>query len=142
MTCSSKKTFYSLLLIWVILNTPCLSAQGIEPIDIQFDQCVEKSDGNTYALVYCADDYHKAWDSLLNKEYILLYKKLPKKQSEKLRISQREWLTLRQKDADFLTAYYKSKEGTMWGPVNIYNQAQSTKYRAMWLRKMRESLLD
>lgn len=110
-------------------------------IDDYEQECIDKTYGNTKAIP-CFVAY-ELWDRELNKYYQILMSKLPKKQQEALRSSQRLWLRNRDRSIEFNSALldrkYDQADGAMYSAMRANDSASVIppiiKQRALLVRK-------
>ena len=71
-----------------------------------FYACIDKAGSDTVALAACQGAEKQKQDARLNKAYKALLATLDSKAKEDLKIAQREWLVLKDKDGRLETALY------------------------------------
>ena len=101
-------------ILFILITSQVVLAinKGIEakeekhPIDVWYEKCLANSEGGSFEMKDCAVKAHAMWDKEMNKIYKELMKRLPPKQKEALKESQKQWLKFRDAEFDFLVKYY------------------------------------
>ena len=97
------------------------------------DQCQERSDGSTTSLRECAANEINRLDRILNKSYKkIMNSSLSKKDKEKIRTVQRNWLQYRDQMMEVVAMYVS--EGTI-GPLEragAYTEILQTQTVLLW----------
>lgn len=111
------------------------------PIDVRLAECHSiDSNQTTIGMMRCEAIARDEWDKEMNKYYNLLIKELTEEEIERLRTSQRQWLSYRDKEVDFSTQMYYDMGGTMWKIVAVARQAGIVRARALDLKNYYEML--
>jgi uncharacterized protein YecT (DUF1311 family) len=109
------------------------------PIDEEFEKMIDE-DPSTSGMIAAANYAEKAWDKLLNENYQALMKKLDKKQQERFKASQREWIKYRDLEFAFNGEFWAGFDGTMYRTFSPDYRAEFVKNRALTLGDYIESL--
>lgn len=111
------------------------------PVDIQLEKCLDSSENYmTSGMMNCYAEARDAWDKELNKYYKLLMDILSADEKEKLRKSQRSWLTYRDNELDFSGTTYYNLDGTMWRVTAAQRSCEIVKQRALELKDYYQDL--
>jgi uncharacterized protein YecT (DUF1311 family) len=141
------RLFFSACLLATSIT--CLTAQANKPkddkaaqsqrhpIETRLNACTKK-DPSTAGQVACTDIALREWDQELNKTYRALLAKLPNKQAETLRQSQRSWIAMRDSELKFQDQLHERLEGTMWVPVMAHARVRLTRERAEQLLRYQD----
>jgi uncharacterized protein YecT (DUF1311 family) len=89
--------------------------------------------GSTAGQIECQARAMRAWDQRMNAAYSTLMKRLPAETGQRLRLSQRAWLAFRDADAQARTAFYATRQGTMYVPMQAASETAVTRDRAVQL---------
>ncbi len=104
------------------------------PIDIKVEDCLAiGSNQTTVGTINCIQTAMEEWDAELNKYYKLLMNTLNTDEQEKLRAAQRQWITFRDKEFEFIETMYENMDGTMWKIVAADSRNSFVKQRALEL---------
>jgi len=92
------------------------------------------TDYSTAGMIQALYSYEEAYDSLLNKYYKILLNSLEEDDKEVLKVSQRNWIKLRDSEKDLINAlhakaYKEAGGGTMWGIVAAQARLDVTRRR-------------
>jgi uncharacterized protein YecT (DUF1311 family) len=109
------------------------------PIDIQLEKEID-ADPSTAGMIKAIQKAIEAWDKELNKNYQALMKKLDKKNQEKLRASQREWVKYRDLEFEFNNNFWANFDGTMYLLFPLDFQLEFIKERTLSLGSYLEGL--
>ena len=133
-----KSIFVFLSFIFSISAIHCQEEK--HDIDIWLSNCLQDS-SSTSGMRGCTIEAGKKWDDELNKYYQLLMNELPEDKKAFLKEAQRSWITFRDKERIFISAYYfEVKQGTMWHPISDHEDMELTRSRALQLRKWYEMI--
>lgn len=108
-------------------------------IDSWYERCVEE-DSTTVGMEQCSDKAYEKWDKEMNKVYQGLMKKLPVKDREVLRESQRAWLKFRDAELKFGFVVYGGLHGTIWRVVYGGDRVDLVKQRTLKLTHYKDAL--
>ncbi|MCL1876328.1 MAG: DUF1311 domain-containing protein [Synergistaceae bacterium] len=111
------------------------------PIDIALESKID-DDPSTAGMVEAFEWAIKEWDNLLNVNYSALMNKLDKKEQERLRASQREWIKYRDLEFEFNAKYWAAFQGTMYVSFPLSFQSDFVRERALRLGYYLEDLND
>ena len=106
--------------------------ENLHPIEVKMNNCIDKNP-STHGVTGCLDTAYTEWDAELNKFYKLLTGIVDPTQKNALRDAERAWLAYRDKEFALLELLYKSKEGTMFQPMLMYDKVTVVKKRALEL---------
>ncbi len=65
----------------------------------------------------CVDRAAQSYDQRMNIAYRALLRRLPPASAQRLRVAQREWLAFRAADTGARSAWYETRQGTMYVPM-------------------------
>lgn len=127
-----KKLIFSILLLQ--LSATLFAQEKVHPIDAFREKCLSiDSNQTTYGMCDCEKQTQAKWEIELNVQYKKLMKILAPSDKELLILSQRDWLSHREKELKFLRAYYGKMEGTMWSIVAASTITDFTRNRVLEL---------
>ena len=109
------------------------------PIDVALEKKID-GDPSTAGMVEAFEWAIREWDKLLNDNYNALMKKLDKKEQERLRASQREWIKYRDLEFEFNENYWAAFQGTMYVTFSLSYQSDFVRERALRLGYYLEDL--
>lgn len=95
------------LVLPLFVALPLAGWAGDVPLSKAYNQCMEKSDGVTAAMVECITAEYKQQDTRLNQAYKALAKDLSAARKKQLQEVQRAWLKFR----DANCAFYDDPDG-------------------------------
>ena len=128
-----KLSCFSILLLF-IFNVYAQNEE-IHPIDVELDQCLEKSENyTTNGMIDCFVKARNSWESELNKDYSLLLIGLTSEQGELLKAAQNQWIKLRDSENEFSDLYINSLGGTLSAIEAASNKATIIKNRVLDLK--------
>jgi uncharacterized protein YecT (DUF1311 family) len=134
----------SISILFILITFTALAEDTTEtrhPIDIRLEECLSiDSNYTTYGMMRCEAIARDEWDKEMNKYYNLLIKELSEEDVDRLRASQRQWLSYRDKEVDFSSQMYYGMEGTMWRVVAASSHTDIIKTRALELKSYYEML--
>lgn len=133
----SARPWLALFALLGAILLPTLSHAEIHPIDAAMEKAQAK-DPSTAGQTSAIDSALKKWDTELNRHYDTLLKRLDPEATAKLRESQREWVTWRDKELESLSAFFSKMDGTMWVPASAYARMNITRERALSLGRLAE----
>lgn len=122
----------NLLLLVLSISVLSTSSAWAYSIDDKHKSCLDEAQ-TTVAMVSCNEMAYKLWDSELNAVFRQLYSALPSRQKKALLASQQEWLQFRDKEFQFLNAYF-ARQGTIWSVIAGQPKIQLVKDRVLELR--------
>ncbi len=128
-----------LFLIIIMLFPVCYASE----CDSTHNECLAYQ--STQEQVECLIAETACWDSLLNINYKLLMKLLTDIEKDKLRIAQRNWITFKEKEIDFLDQLFSWNPKTKGTIVKLYRVKhimELTKSRALVLKEYYQSIED
>ena len=108
------------------------SADEQHPIDAEVEKRME-ADYSTAGMLNALQYGYDEWDKLLNANYNALMKKLSKKQQEKLRASQREWIKFRDLEFEFNRGFFSDDRGSLGRVSGMSFMRDFVKERALTL---------
>jgi uncharacterized protein YecT (DUF1311 family) len=113
------------------------------------DSILTKQDGectdrypSTAGMVACADRLYRQWDSVMNHYYQKLMKTMNVSQKKALKEAQLSWLQYRNKQFGLISSVFKTMQGTMWIPVQVYQRTDIVKDRAKALINIYELMQE
>ena len=90
--------------------------QTKDTIETDLNKCLASDEGQTTSgMINCMIIARNSWDSQLNKYYNLLMNILPTDEKQKLKFSQKKWISYRDSEIEFSETLYHNINGTMWG---------------------------
>jgi uncharacterized protein YecT (DUF1311 family) len=102
--------------------------------DTALARCLDDpGNASTAGQTECQAGATRAWDRRMNAAYATLIKCLPAEAGQRLRLSQRAWLAFRDADAQAQTAFYATRQGTMYVPMQASSETVVTRDRAVQL---------
>jgi uncharacterized protein YecT (DUF1311 family) len=102
--------------------------------DVALARCLDDpANASTAEQTKCQTHALLAWDQRMNAAYSTLMQRLPAGAGQRLRLSQRTWLTFRDADAQARTAFYATRRGTMYVPMQAASETAVTRDRAVQL---------
>jgi uncharacterized protein YecT (DUF1311 family) len=102
--------------------------------DAALARCLDDpANASTAGQTECQARAMRTWDERMNAAYATLMKRLPAKAGQRLRLSQRAWLAYRDADAQARTAFYATRRGTMYVPMQAASETAVTRDRAVQL---------
>lgn len=139
-----SRTLFGALTLSILLGTSGFGmAEDRElkhPIDSWYDQCQDK-DPSTAGIVQCAAEAGERWDAELNLVYKKLLANLSPEQKSQIKESQRQWISFRDRESEFMGGLYGSFQGTMWRPVAADAVMRLTRDRTLELQKYLEEVV-
>jgi uncharacterized protein YecT (DUF1311 family) len=136
----------SLFFAIILVVLPCLSQtrkqmskESIDPIESRLEQCIDK-DPTTAGMTNCTIQSAEAWDKEMNAVYSKLLNRLDANGKAALLKSQRQWLSFRDSETEFIAAYYAGFQGTMYLPMRAGDRADLIKERTIKLRSYLDTL--
>lgn len=112
-----------------------------DPIDAEIEW-LESKDPSTAGMVQAASRGCELWDRELNRVYQELLKEIAAAEREKLRSSQRAWVTFRDANRESIGGVYGAAKGTMYRPMAVYAELNVIKARAQQLRTLLEVAVE
>jgi uncharacterized protein YecT (DUF1311 family) len=109
-------------------------------IDIALSTCIKK-DGSTIGMISCLITANTEWEKELNRTFKLLLSKLDTSDQRRLRESQRQWITYRDKEILFFMQLY-DRDGTMWNVIKNETGMKLTRQRAIELLDYYETISE
>jgi uncharacterized protein YecT (DUF1311 family) len=109
------------------------------PIDAELEERID-ADPSTAGMIEACQWAEGEWDKLLNENYQALMKKLDKKNQDRLRASQREWVKFRDLEFAFNGNFYGGMDGTMFQTIAVGDRADFVRERALKLGSYLNSL--
>lgn len=110
------------------------TATSYDQTNTALARCLDESaNASTAGQTECQARATRAWDQRMNVAYATLMKRLPAETGQRLRLSQRAWLAFRDADGQARTAFYASRQGTMYVPMQAASEAAVTGDRAVEL---------
>ena len=122
-----------LLMIFAVGSGFAEEKEKQHSIDAWLEKCVA-SDSSTNGMTKCAIEANTMWDKEMNRIYKELMKKLPEKQKTLLKQSQIQWLKFRDTEANFISEFYESFEGTIWQNILVGEKINVIKKRTLTLQ--------
>ena len=111
------------------------------PIDIALEKKID-ADPSTFGTMEAYEWAIGEWDKLLNANYNGLMKKLDKKDQERLRASQREWVKYRDLEFGFNENFWAGFNGSMYRVFPLAYQSNFVRERALGLGYYLEDLKE
>jgi uncharacterized protein YecT (DUF1311 family) len=116
-------------------NRAAAAGATSNPIDRATDVCMSHPENySTAGQLECLSQAYKAWDAELNKNYQSLKMQLPEKEQADLIQSERQWIKFRDAETLVLNDVYSHTQGTMYGPMRLYDKVDMTRQRAEQLK--------
>jgi uncharacterized protein YecT (DUF1311 family) len=109
------------------------------PIDAGLEERID-ADPSTAGMIESCQWAEGEWDKLLNENYQALMKKLDKKDQDRLRASQREWVKFRDLEFAFNGNFYGGMDGTMFRTIAAGDRTDFVRERALKLGSYLNSL--
>jgi uncharacterized protein YecT (DUF1311 family) len=122
-----------------------LRGQGSDkyPIDSRLEECLSTdTNQTTYGNIECISTALGEWDAELNKYYKLLKETLEPASQERLKLAQREWILYRDKEIEFMSAFYTEMDGSMYRIFAADRQMAITRQRALDLISYYETITE
>lgn len=113
-------------------------------LDSAFNSCTQNNQ-NTQTQAECIKALTAQWDSLLNNNYKMLIRQLDSVDKEKLRIAQRNWVTFKENEIEFLNQAFAWNPQTTGTIVKLYRVQfimEATKNRSLMLENYLKALED
>ncbi|KQR80196.1 hypothetical protein ASG35_30530 [Burkholderia sp. Leaf177] len=134
----TRRWIVSLLLISGIgaaaLATPALADEPKDKTSEALDACLNNPKTvSTADMSGCYSVAYKAFDHRLNVAYQNLLKTLPAAPAQKLKASQRAWLTFRDAELATQSAIFATRQGTIYVPMQEDEGMSLTRDRALRL---------
>ncbi len=107
-------------------------------IDRSLQQCNQKA-VSTLDSVNCYSVAEQAWDKALNQQYRQLTDGQSPEFRAAMKVSQRAWLSYRDRYLDSLTAFYRQQQGTVWTIIMSEASMRLTRNQAIELYTLRNS---
>ena len=107
-------------------------------IESSLKECSQKA-VTTLDSVDCYSAAEQAWDKALNQQYRLLTDGQSPEFRAAMKISQRAWLTYRDRYLDSLRAFYRQQQGTIWSIIMSEASMRLTRNQAIELYTLRHS---
>jgi uncharacterized protein YecT (DUF1311 family) len=121
------------------LLSPSLPAAGdtSDPTEAVLARCLE-GDANaaTAGQTQCEEAAARTYDRRMNMAYAALLKALPPEAARELRQSQRAWIMFRDAEARARSAFYASRHGTMYVPMQAASATRVVRDRALQLESV------
>lgn len=127
------KKYFLITLFLASINLNSLAKDKSNSIDKTLDDCYEKN-SITQAQIECVDIAKVNWKKQLDKYYKLLLKRLTPKGKLALTKSQNNWLIFKKTELEFINELYKNRQGTMFLPMQEYEEVKLIKERALTLK--------
>ena len=138
------KVFALAAILGYYMFTAALAVSAYEPVENHpIDVALEKKiddDPSTAGMIEAFEWAIGEWDKLLNVNYNALMSKLDKKEQERLRASQREWIKYRDLEFAFNENYWAAFNGTMYVSFPLSFQSDFVRERALRLGYYLEDL--
>ncbi len=131
------------LLLFVLLTSVCFSQEKAKEhtIDSALKECLATPSGkSTAGMITCTVTAENAWDVEMNKYYKLLLSILSPDVKTKLKEAQRQWIAYRDKELQFSSTAFGSKDGTIWSVIAANNHLEIIKKRTLELTEYYELL--
>lgn len=109
------------------------------PIEIELEQAFEK-ESSTAGMVLAMATAQEKWNTVLDTNYQKLLKGLETEAAKALRESQSLWVAQRDKEVDFLIAFYSKMKGSMYRIIYADRMLTIVEERAKHLGYLVESL--
>ncbi|ARU93342.1 lysozyme inhibitor LprI family protein [Tatumella citrea] len=107
-------------------------------IDNSLKECGQKA-VSTLDSVDCYSVAEQSWDKALNQQYRLLTDGQSPEFKAAMKMSQRAWLTYRDRYLDSLRAFYRQQQGTVWSIIMSEASMRLTRNQAIELYTLRNS---
>jgi uncharacterized protein YecT (DUF1311 family) len=113
------------------------AADANDPTEAVLARCLE-GDANaaTAAQTQCEEAAARTYDRRMNMAYAALLKALPPEAARGLRQSQRAWIVFRDAEARARSAFYASRHGTMYVPMQAASATRVVRDRALQLESV------
>jgi len=122
------------LAVFILLATAPAYAAPADPTDRALRQCLDDpAHAATAGQTRCIGIATQSYDRRLNAAYRTLLRRLPRPAAAQLRVAQRQWLAFRNADIGARGAFYASRQGTMYVPMQAQGDMQSVRDRALQL---------
>jgi uncharacterized protein YecT (DUF1311 family) len=116
------------------IATPVLAAEPKDKTSEALDACLNNPKTvSTADMSDCYSAAYKAFDHRLNVAYQSLLKTLPVAPAQKLKASQRAWLTFRDAELATQSAIFATRQGTIYVPMQEDEGMSLTRDRALRL---------
>lgn len=133
----------SSLLLLFVFSLASAQTEIVHEIDRELDACLESAENFTTAgMSDCIKKATARWDEELNLKYKELTTILSPVQKEKLKTSQRAWLSFRDSEISFSSQIYTDLDGTIWIPVAARRKLDLTRQRTLELSVYIEDLTN
>jgi uncharacterized protein YecT (DUF1311 family) len=128
-----NKMFFFILIILTVCLPRLEAVDAIKhPIDAWLAGCLEKNP-STHDTNACLGQAYEKWDLELNRVYGELSSRLGAETGIALREAQRAWLVFRDRELAYLSNFYGSLAGTMYGTMLAADRVDLVKRRALEL---------
>jgi uncharacterized protein YecT (DUF1311 family) len=125
-----KKYILLLFFINFYFNSNAQDNADKHPIERKFQNCIEKN-GTTIGMIECTEIATKNWDNEMNTKYKQLIQILRPQEIEKLKLSQRNWISFRDSELSFSNLFLSSFDGTESGLNAVSKKMTLTQNRAL-----------
>ena len=116
-------------------------AGGSDPDATALARCLDDpSNAATSGQTDCEARAARAYDRRMNAAYAALLRELPPAVAQQFRQSQRAWLAFRDAEARARDAFYATRQGTMYVPMQASDATNIVRDRALQLEAMLRGL--
>jgi uncharacterized protein YecT (DUF1311 family) len=116
------------------ITAPASAAVAHDPTATALERCLDSAaEASTAGQAACESRAMLAYDRRLNIAYRALIKRLPPTPAQRLRMAQRAWLNFRAADGSARSAFYESRHGTMYVPMQAHAVTEVVRERALQL---------
>ncbi len=124
-----------LLLVFVgAAGASSTAAMTPDLAEVALTRCLDSAAGtSTGGQSDCQAVAQRAYDRRMNAAYAMLMKRLPVDSQQRLRISQRSWLAFRDAEVRAQAAFFNTRRGTMYVPMQAAAETAITRDRALQL---------
>lgn len=131
------------LIAALAMTAPATDAKP-DPTEAALAACLAK-DGNesTAGQTGCEDEAARAYDRRMNAAYTALLRRLPAGAGAQLRAAQRSWIAFRDAEMKASGAFFETRQGTMYVPMQAADATALIRDRALALEgKLRILQID
>lgn len=112
------------------------SGQRPDPTAAALSACLAKeSNASTAGQTSCEGEAARAYDRRLNAAYTALMRRLPAGAAAQLRAAQRSWIAFRDAELKSSSAFYETRQGTMYVAMQAADETALVRDRAIELER-------